>query len=199
MQRLAVFLHGGFVCSLFMFAIPASGRRAMRKSSYAVLLGSLLLPFAAHADDPYLKLGVGQSYFDYGDVTKNETGYSIAYGAKYDKVWGLEAGYVYFGRNRIDLPEDLGGPFVLKAETVYLAGTGTVALNPQAELFGKLGLAVNRTSAEGHSETRSRMMAGVGSLWHLTKEWGTSLEYNHYGREDGGSLSQLSLNAVYKF
>jgi hypothetical protein len=171
----------------------------MSKCLYTVLLGSLLLPLAAHADDPYLKLGVGQSSFDFGPGTDRETGYAIAYGAKYDKIWGLEAGYVYFGRDSKDIFDLNGNPASLKAQAIYLSGTGSMALSPQAELIGKLGLTVNRLSGAGDSLTRTRMMAGLGGLWHFNKEWGASLEYNYFGKIDNLSLSQVTLAAVYKF
>ena len=176
----------------------------MKKPLLALLACSLMLPWAARADDPYLKLGVGWSRYDFGNIAdtgtvNNETGLSIAYGAKYDKVWGLEAGYVHFGRTREGIFDLNDNPSSLKAEALFLAGTGSMSLNPQAEVFGKLGLTVNRLSAAGESATRTRMMAGLGAMWHLNKEWGASLEYSYFGKIDSLSLSQTTLSAVYKF
>ncbi len=171
----------------------------MKKSLYAVWLGSLLLPFAAHADDPYLKVGVGRSHFDYGPVSADETGVSIAYGAKYDKRWGLEAGYVYFGRDKEDVFDSNNNPSSLKVQAVYLAGTASTMISPQFEAFGKLGATVNRYSVGPDNETSTRMMAGIGGLWHVSKEWGAALEYHYFGKAYDLTLSQISLSAVYKF
>ncbi len=163
----------------------------MRKNLLVTVMGTLLLPAVALADDPYVKLGVGWSNFDYsGMVSESETGYSLAYGAKYDKMWGLEVGYVDFGRDRsIDF----------KAETLYLAGTGSWPLNPQASLYGKLGVAVKRYSTTGDSDTFTSAMGGVGAAWTFTREWGAALEYAYYGKSSGLGLSQTTLSAVYHF
>lgn len=171
--------------------------RTLQTLRHTLLASSLLLSCAAHADDPYLKLGVGQSHFDYGSLTKNMTGFSLAYGAKYDQVWGLETGYVYFGKRGIF--DWNGNPLSLKAEAIYLAGTGSMPLSPQAEVFGKLGLTVNRLSGDGDSTTRTRMMAGLGALWRFDKAWGASLEYSYFGKADSLSLSQTTLSAIYHF
>ena len=171
----------------------------MKKTLYALLACGLMSSSLALADDPYLKLGVGRTQFDFGSGFGNEstTGFSIAYGAKYDKTWGLEAGYMYLGRS---LGEDMSGNVVrVKGEALYLAGTGSMPLNPQAELFGKLGMTINRFTLPGDSMTRTRPMAGLGGLWHLNKEWGASLEYSYLGKIDGVSLSQFTLSGGYQF
>ena len=171
----------------------------MCKPWYALLACSLLLPLTAHADDPYVKLGVGWSRFDYDAVVENETGFSIAYGARYDKVWGLEVGYVDFGRDRNGIFDNNGNPSSLKAQAIYMAGTGSYAMNPQASLYGKLGLAVKRYSVGGDSQTYTRLMGGVGAQWRLNKEWSAALEYAWFGKADGLTLSQTTLAAVYHF
>lgn len=164
----------------------------MRINLKAVLLGAaLLLPLAAHADDPYVKLGVGWTNYGYSGVpSDNETGVSIAYGAMYDKMWGLEVGYVDFGRDKAN---------DFKADTIYLAGTGSLPLNPQASLYGKLGVAVKRHKNAGNSDTFTSGMVGVGANWMFTREWGASLEYAYYGKSSGVSIGQTTLAATYHF
>lgn len=171
----------------------------MSKPLYALLVCSLLLPLTARADDPYVKLGIGWSRFDYSAVVENETGFSLAYGAKYDKVWGLEVGYVDFGRDRNGIFDKNGNPSSLKAQAIYLAGTGSYDMNQQAALFGKLGLAVKRYSVGGDSENYTRLMGGVGAQWRLSKEWGAALEYAYFGKAAGLTLSQTTLSAIYHF
>lgn len=173
--------------------------RTLQILRHTLLASSLLFSCAAHAEDPYLKLGVGWSHFDNGGTTENKTGFSLAYGAKYDKVWGLEAGYVYFGKDSNGTFDLNGNPPSLKAQAIYLAGTGSMPLTAQAEAFAKLGLSVNHFSSAGDSATRSRLMAGLGAMWHFDKEWAAALEYNYFGKVDSLSLSQTTLSAVYKF
>lgn len=164
----------------------------MRNNLKAILLGAALwLPLAAQADDPYVKLGVGWTNYDYsGAPSANETGVSLAYGAMYDKMWGLEVGYVDFGRDRAN---------DFKAESLYLAGTGTWPLNQQTALYGKLGVAVKRYKSTGVSDTHTTGMAGVGAKWMFNKEWGASLEYAYYGKSAGITIGQTTLAAIYNF
>lgn len=164
----------------------------MRKNLLTMLLGAtLLLPAVGHADDPYVKLGVGWTNYGYdGSPSGDETGFSLAYGAMYDKMWGLEVGYVDFGRDR---------SMDFKAEALYLAGTGQWPLNPQASLYGKLGIAAKRYSTTGNSDTFTTAMGGVGAAWRFTREWGASLEYAYYGKSAGKSIGQTTLSALYHF
>ncbi len=164
----------------------------MRKNLTTLVLGTvLLLPVLAHADDPYMKLGLGWTNYRYDGVPNdNETGLSLAYGAMYDKMWGLEAGYVNFGRDKAN---------DFRAETIYLAGTGTWPVDKQLALYGKLGLAVKRYKTTGLSDTFTTAMGAVGANWSFTKEWGASLEYAYYGKSEGIAIGQTTLAALYHF
>ncbi len=73
----------------------------MRKQFFAVLLGAvvLVMPFAAKAEGSYVKFGLGQSEYT-ATGSANETAASLAYGFSIDKNFGVELGYINFGKNK---------------------------------------------------------------------------------------------------
>lgn len=166
----------------------------LRKFALAVALAT---PMLACAEGSYLKLGVGRSTFDVGGANFHETGYLLAYGAMADSNWGAEVGYVDFGStDAFDLNDN---PGKLKTRALYAAGIGAYPLSPQAAIYGKLGLAVKRYSLGSDSRTKTSPLLGVGARWDFNRDWGVALEYTHYGENEGVTLSQVSLSALYSF
>lgn len=167
----------------------------VRKLALAVTLAT---PMLACAEGSYLKLGVGRSTYDGGEGNFHETGYLLAYGAMADKNWGAEVGYVDFGSIGDGLDSD-GNPASLKTRALYAAGIGAYPLSPQVAIYGKLGLAVKRYTAGSDSATKTSPLLGVGARWDFNRDWGVALEYTHYGKSEGLTLSQVSLSALYSF
>lgn len=160
---------------------------------------SLLLPVAAQADGSYLKVGVGHSRFDLGGgFDDSSTGFLLAAGSAVDKTWGIEGGYVNFGS--LGGVEDLeGNPISVRTQALYAAGTGSVPLGQSASLYGKLGVAMKRLSGGGESDTKFSPMAGIGATMNLGPQWGVALEYAHYGKTEGLTLTQTSLSLLYAY
>ncbi len=160
---------------------------------------ALATPMLACAEGSYVKLGVGRSSYDFGSPfpTEHKTGYSLAYGGMADGNWGAEVGYVDFGSiEALDLNDN---PLKVKVRALYAAGIGAYPLSPQAAIYGKLGLAVKRYSGGSDSETKASPLLGVGARWDFNRDWGVALEYTHYGKNEGLTLSQISLSALYSF
>lgn len=159
---------------------------------------SLLLPAAAQAEGSYLKAGVGRSNFDVGQgFDDSATGALLAYGVAVDKTWGIEGGYVNFGRiDALDLEDN---PISIRTQALYVAATGSIPLGQSASLYGKLGVAAKRFSGSGESETKVSPMAGVGATMSLGSAWGVALEHAHYGKTEGLTLTQTSLSVLYAF
>lgn len=172
----------------------------MSRSAYKCLLAAALLsPLAAMADGNYLKIGVGHSTFAYsgGFPDDHPTGFVLAYGAQLDPVWGVEGGLIDFGR--VDVIDNNNNPAKLNTRALYGAGTGTWPINPQASVYGKLGLAVKHFSGSGDSATQTSVLAGAGLRWMFSREWGMAAEYAYYGKNGGLTLSQASISAIYNF
>jgi hypothetical protein len=151
------------------------------------------------AEGSYLKLGVGRTTINDSSATANNhlTGFSLAYGTQLDPVWGVEGGLVDFGRaTSFDLNNQ---PFKVDLRALYGAGTGTWPVNSQVSVVGKLGLAVKHASGGGDSVTKTSLMAGIGARWMFNNEWGATVDYTHYGKEEGTTISQTSISAIYSF
>jgi OOP family OmpA-OmpF porin len=125
-------------------------------------------------------------------------------------VLALEAGYQRFGTNHFDLP--LGGQLGSEAHAFYAAAKGTLALNEQWSLFGKLGVArasskisVSGLGAASDSSTvnRNRLYASVGGAYAITQQLSVQLEWDRFGKVDNeglvSNLNNLSLGLRYSF
>lgn len=159
----------------------------------------LLAPLGAMAGGSYVKLGIGHSTFDYpgGIPDDHPSGYLLAYGMSLDPTWGVEGGLVSFGR--VEVFDSNNNLAKLSVHALYAAGTASYPINPQAAIYGKLGLGLKYFSGGGDSETRVDPVLGVGGRWMFSPQWGASVEYTHYGKDGGVALTQTTLAAIYNF
>jgi OOP family OmpA-OmpF porin len=182
----------------------------MKKTLLAALMGAALLsPWAAHAENSYVKFGVGQSKYSVEGVSENKTGIALAFGQSLNANWGYEAGYVNFGKvsdSYIDSDTGALESGSLRSEAVYAAGVGTLPFNDTFSAYGKLGIAAVRTKAsfsDGISgqETKTNLMAGVGFAYNFTKDLAATVEYNYYGKSVDNliKLSTWTVGLKYGF
>lgn len=179
----------------------------MQKKLLAALLGAVLvLPVAAHAEGSYFKVGVGQSeYKAFGD-TENKTAASLAYGFAIDKNFGVELGYLNFGKLRWATADS---SLSLQNQSVYLAGIGSIQVTDDFSLYGKLGVSLNHAKVAvstpgfsgSDSESTTRPLIGLGLSYNFTKEIAGTLEYTHVGKipETQIKMSLLTLGVKYGF
>jgi OOP family OmpA-OmpF porin len=189
----------------------------MKKMLFATVLGAaLVVPFAAQAAGAYVGGGFGQSAYDVDDAGMSTTsrdekgsGFKLYGGYEFDKNWGVEVGYADLGKMK-NVYNVMGTNVTVTAKSysLYVAGTGTLPLNDQFSLLGKLGLATNHTSVEGSaggfsasdSGSKSGMMVGVGAAYNVTKNVAVTLEYEHFGKVAEDTKAQMwTLGARYKF
>ena len=112
----------------------------MRKTK---LLSTLLLSatlgvaaFGAQAQDKgfYAGAGVGQSFVDEGSYDDEDTAFSVFGGYQFNKYFGLEAGYVDFGK----IESDTVGPD-LEGDSAYLTAVGTLPITDKFSAYAKAG------------------------------------------------------------
>jgi OOP family OmpA-OmpF porin len=194
----------------------------MRKTLLVTLLGSALaVPLAAHADGIYIGANIGQGTTKLDDsgftstttsVSRHETntGFKLYGGYEFTRNWGVELGYAELGElNNVYSQGGVDATLKYKAKSLYVAGTGTVAISDQFSLFGKLGYANNRSSVNfssvfgtgSDSFTKSGVMFGAGATYSFNKNIGMSLEYDDFGKTDdmGTKGTMWSLGVRYKF
>jgi OOP family OmpA-OmpF porin len=149
----------------------------------AVAAACTALPASAQF---YLGGGVGEAKTD-----TRETSWKMYGGFQFNPTWGVELGYTDLGKYR--------GADI---ESYSLAMTGTMPLNEQWSLLGKLGVAENRPDAAGNGNKTSALI-GVGVGYSFNKNVGMRLEYEDFGKlSDAGNSSSgknLGLSLKYNF
>jgi OOP family OmpA-OmpF porin len=179
----------------------------MQKKLLAALLGAaLVLPVAAQAEGSYFKVDVGQSKYKNDLDKENEMAASIAYGFSVDKNFGVELGYINFGKIK-DVGEGFSG--LTQRQALYLAGVGSLPLTDAFSVFAKLGVALNRYedkfvtdfSSELEKVTKTKSMVGLGLAYNFTKDIAGTLEYQYFGKigSDAIKVSTVTLGVKYGF
>lgn len=179
----------------------------MQKKLLTALLGAVLvLPMAAQAEGSYLKVGIGQSEYKADGDSENKTAASLAYGFALDKNFGVELGYMNFGKIR-SVTDDYS--YSLQNQSVYLAGVGSLQITDDFSLYGKLGVSLNHTktaesspdASESRSESTTKPLIGLGLSYNFTKEIAGTLEYTYVGKipDTEVKMSLLTLGVKYGF
>jgi len=124
----------------------------------------------------------------------NETSYKLYGGYQFTPNWGLELGYADLGSGYSSNVTIGGLPGVVtaKADTWYVAATGTLPFRNGFSLLGKIGMASSHVAAADlclagtcfsmGSESRSQAMYGVGLEYAFAGKWTARLEYEDYGK-----------------
>ncbi|NJD36136.1 MAG: hypothetical protein FIA96_15125 [Betaproteobacteria bacterium] len=154
-------------------------------------------------------------------VDDTDTGYKLQVGYNFTKNWGIEGGYVDLGEMTYKATGRIGAVAAsakARAEVTgwNIAGVGTLPINEQFSLFGKLGaiyadVDVKATatgggiSASDHASTTDwKANFGVGATYKFNKQWGMRAEWerfdnlgdNNTGKTD---VDLLSVGVVFSF
>jgi OOP family OmpA-OmpF porin len=176
----------------------------MKKIAFALITSAVALGAASvQAEElkPYIGAGVVANSNRYdlandtsgGDPKHTVYGGKIFGGVQIDKTWGVEAGYVDFGKKSYDYTTAAGtGSIEGKAKSFYLAGKGTFPINQQFAMTGKLGIShnTNDVNATGIAAvyngdgSRNALYASVGAEYAFTDKVSGVLEYEHFGKNE---------------
>jgi OOP family OmpA-OmpF porin len=178
----------------------------MKKILIASLLSSLFAaPAFASVPGPYVALDLQNwNASSTGALGNPGIGARIGAGYRFTENWGVEANYAQSGSS-----SSVGGQSY-KAEAFQIAATGTYPINPQFDVYAKLGASANKISPSGFSlasSSKTDLLWGIGGQYNFTRNWGARLEYEGLGKATGSgntggsdfSLSTISLGAVYAF
>lgn len=182
-------------------------------TTLALAFSSASASASAVASDAYIGLSrttPGEAYatFSNGNTVEN---YNIPLALKLyggmtvSDRYSVEIGYGSFGTYKVADPTPGSiEKFSLAAKMLYAAGKASMPLGDLWSVFGKLGLAVNRTSEEANaqpsvSRTFVRPMIGFGAEYAITKNISGVLEYNFYGTSGNFRQQKLELGAQYTF
>jgi OOP family OmpA-OmpF porin len=158
----------------------------MKKLLIAAAVSAALFAGQASAQ-MYVGAGVGSSKND-----NREDSWKLYAGYQFDRTWGIEGAYT-----------DLGKYQGADVESWSLAGTGTMHLNEQWSLIGKLGASTNRADFAGASD-HTDVLVGLGLGYSFTKSVGMRLEYEDLGKLSDAGVGNsrgknLSLSLKYGF
>ena len=189
----------------------------MKKSlSAALLAAALCSPWVAHAQESYVKFGVGQGHYSARGADADQTGASLAFGQTLTENLGYEIGYTNFGNWSGSMTAGTQTTSVsIRSQAVYAAVVGNLPLNESFSLFGKLGASVNYTKGkvsltdtaapennfrDSGSDTKVQPTIGVGAAYHFNKQLAATVEYQHFGKVEGDlKLSAWTIGVKYGF
>ena len=183
----------------------------MKKQILIALIGTALAaPFAVQAEGFYVGGNIGRAnqkatVDNFGSDKDSSTGVKLVGGYAFTKNVGAEIGYVTLGKANLVIA---GEAFSTKTRAFYTAATGTLPLNEQFSLTGKLGVSANRVenSDVTGSETRDRITAlvGVGATYNFAPNLAAVAEYDYFGKvikeqNVNFKANLLSVGIRYKF
>src|SRR5471030_850427 len=178
----------------------------MKKILFAMIAGATALSGisaanAADAGTAYIGAGVVGSHYDIkvpGAVSGDDN--------NGDKATGK----VFAGYNYTSGATGAAGSIHTDAHSLYLAGKGTLPINDQFNVFGKLGAARNHNSVDATGDaaglngsgSKTALYASVGGEYLLNKNVSLSLEYENYGKNDidvGRKTGAITAGVRYNF
>lgn len=166
------------------------------------------------APGPYMGIGLGLSKLGPRNEGKDgahgeRPGAAKLYGGyRLTETWGVEAGLVKLGRVHNDTTA-MDGSMVHhngEAHSLYLAGTGRVALGHGFSLTGKAGVSLGRVSAKG-SETnftlggnKASPLLGIGAEYKVSRNIALTFDLDGYGKvSDKVKAATATVGARYSF
>lgn len=194
-----------------------------KKLGMAVLGAVFLLPLTAQAEGAYVGFNAGRaqqklSIDEDGSSGKDSaTGYKLYGGYEFNQYFGVQGGYVDMGKGKGSYDDGVvNGTLNSKIKSLYIAAIGSLPVNQQFSLFGKLGVSRNRVKFADNwveagvagfysdSKTRTTPLIGVGAEYRFTKHLAAVAEYEDFGKvrkEEGGHLKarMFSVGLHYHF
>ena len=189
-------------------------------SACAVAVAFIAAPAFAQG---YVGLGLGSSsisgfdrtngvaVFTGGNAAKTST--KIFGGYNYTPTWGVEAQYTMLGKRAITVTPVQAGANTNSADYSQfgLYGTGTLPLNANFSLIGKLGVSANTakvtdTLGGRDSQGNTNLSFGLGASYKFTPKMAARAEYEDFGKfiratATGGDVraSNFSVSFLYSF
>lgn len=145
----------------------------------------------------YIGGDLGASTFSNIEPFPNPGVIRFVFGTHLSPNLAAEVGYSIFGDSTYSGP---GGSATLSARAFQIVAIGSLPLNPQFDLTGKVGLTHNSgklTSTFGVSDeqTNNGLMLGIGAQFHINSQTTLRLQYEDYGDFDNYSPA-ISATAV---
>jgi OmpA-OmpF porin, OOP family len=165
----------------------------------AVLFGAAAL--AAQAQDNrgfYAGAGVGQSFVDESSYDDEDTAFSIFGGYQFNRYFGLEGGYVDFGKL-----ESEGPGRNLETNSAYLTAVAGIPFTDRFSGYAKAGfqrwdLDTPIAATGSRDDSGTDPIYGVGVQYRFTDAFALRGEYSRFEVEDA-DLDLAQVQVRYNF
>lgn len=179
----------------------------MKIIAIALLLSVATIPAFASTSNTYVgirggeaKTNIDNNSFNNSTVTSsNPTGWGVFVGYEFDSNYAIEGEYLNLG-------EIKAGDSTAKSTGVSLSGVGSIPLNQNFSLFGKLGFAMITGEPGGaYVGDKNKSQAwtyGLGAQFNFNSSVAMRLGWDKYKFNDSGlngDASLTSIGALFKF
>lgn len=163
----------------------------MKKIAIAAIL-SAFVAAPALAADTYLGVNVGQNKIDVAGVGSS-TSIGILGGYTFNQHVAAEVSYTNLGSAD-------GTGITITGHVISIAAVGSLPLNNDFSLLGKLGLASSTIDNTFVSESKSDLTYGIGAQYNASKSVGIRLGFDSFkvGSSNTKDSSLISIGAVFK-
>jgi len=168
----------------------------MKKIAIAVLLSAFVAAPAVAADTGfYAGVQLGSANKSVGGVSETNSAFGVFGGYSFNPNVAVELGYTDLGT---------AASSIIKFTALEVSAVGTLPINDQISIFGKLGMANTTEKGLGLTGTRTAPTYGLGGQFNVNPNIGIRLGWEHYGFGDGyyfnqGDASLVSVAGVFKF
>lgn len=142
----------------------------------------------------YAGANIGWSSVDEGGVDDDDTGFKIFGGYHVNQWLDGEIGYVDLGKF------ENGGE--LEVNGFEASVLGRVPINPEASVFGRVGMFAWDTSGDDLAfadDTGTDPLIGFGADYRFSDMLGVRAEYERFYEVDEADIDLFSLGVVYDF
>ena len=178
----------------------------MKKFAWATSLCLIFLAGTASADDGF-SLGASYGYVNIEDSDQdfsfdaNDTGYKLFGSYMFNNGFGIEGGYIDFGKPDDDI---LGQVARIDAEAWNLYGVGSLGLSDSFDLFAKAGI----VSWEAESQIAGipvdiddgeDLALGIGAKFNTNGGFGLRAEFEWFDIDDADAVWMASVGFELRF
>lgn len=179
----------------------------MKKFAFAALLFSSVATPALADDTGKMYIGGDLGAATYSNISPfpNPGVIRFVFGSHFSPNLAGELGYSKFGDSTVTAP---GGSATISASAFQIAAIGSLPLNPQFDLIGKLGYSHNSASGTNTLGTslntsNNSLLFGVGAQFHYNSQITMRAQYDNYGKFENVSspmeATAISLGVIFNF
>ena len=164
----------------------------MNKIAIAALL-SAFVAAPAIAADTYVGVNVGKNQMNYSGVNSS-TAIGVLGGYSFNQNVAAEVAYINLGSVDTNYPSTITG------RVFSIAAVGSLPLNKEFSLLGKLGVASSTIEELGYSQSKTDLTYGIGAQYNVSRTVGVRLGYDSFkvGSSYTKDSALISIGAVFK-